>query len=510
MRLCFRVDSNYEIGTGHVRRCLTLADELRDRGGISSFICREFSGNLCDFIASRGYRVQRLPDSKSGNIPPNEDQSGHAFWLGVDWGLDADQTSGLLAKEEGAIDWLVVDHYALDRRWESLMRPWVQKIMVIDDLANRPHDCDLLLDQNLHEKQEYRYNELLPPHCCKLLGPRYALLRHEFLQARRALKARDGKVRRLLIFFGGTDPANATAKALEAVRLLKRPDIFTDVVVGGSNPHREGIKELCTGLSNFAFHCQVENMSELMARADLAIGAGGTSAWERCCLGLPSLVVSLAQNQIGPSSALAERGLHLYLGNDSQVSAETIAAFLHVLLRNRAWLRFLSEASLKVVDGLGVSRVAREMLNQDLTLRPARRSDCDQVFHWRNAQGTRKYSLDPTPISYTDHLAWFEKTLNNPKRILLVGELRGEAIGILRYDLENGSAKVSIYLVPGKYGHGYGPQLLCSGGEWLRTHYPQMRTMRAEVRAENQPSLAAFARAGFAPYLTVFRKELRP
>jgi len=204
LKILIRTDSSVQIGTGHVMRCLTLADELRERGAEIVFVCRDFAGNLCGYT--------------EGNLK-------HAAWLGADWQTDARQVEEIIKDFNTHPDWLVVDHYALDERWERYLRSYVKKIMVIDDLADRPHDCDLLLDQNFYENLESRYDGLAPSGCKKLLGPKYALLRPEFREERKNLRKRDGYVKRIMIFFGGSDPTNETTKALEAVRMLNRPDI---------------------------------------------------------------------------------------------------------------------------------------------------------------------------------------------------------------------------------------------------------------------------------------------
>jgi UDP-2,4-diacetamido-2,4,6-trideoxy-beta-L-altropyranose hydrolase len=498
------------MGSGHLMRCLTLGNRLREDGAAVSFISRELPGNMGEFVAAQGFPVHQLPApgevSESSNSP-----SPHAHWLGVDWRIDADETATILANEYGTLDWLVVDHYALDHEWETRLRPSARKIMVIDDLADRGHDCDLLLDQNLYVDYQSYYAGLVPASCQKLLGPHYALLRPEFLAARKTLRVRDGRIRRILIFFGGGDPTNETAKALEAVARLNRPEIAVDVVVGAANPHKRQIQTLIGALPKAAYHCQIMNMAELMAEADLAIGGGGTTTWERCCLGVPSIVVTIAANQVQPSKTMAATGRHLYLGNSDQVLVEGISSHLQALLHNHEWLAFLSRASSEIVDGLGVERVVAQLMRQgELILRRAEKSDAENIFSWRNADINRRYSLDSTHIPLAQHLTWFENTLKNPNNILLVGESNGEEIGILRYDLDGDSAKVSIYLVPGKHGRGYGTRLLRSGRNWIRDRYPNISTILAEVLLENQVSLRAFNKAGFRQYMSVFRDVLRP
>ena len=234
LKVVFRCDASILMGSGHVMRCLTLANELREQGADITLICRKHPGHLFDLIESSKHRLLRLPfaaTSATGKL-------AHAHWLGATQEEDSKQTVEALKTIE-RVDWLVVDHYALDVEWEAAIRSYTKHIMVIDDLADRVHDCDVLLDQNLHRAEmETRYEKLIPPQCKKLLGPKYALLRPEFKKARSNLKVRDGSVKRIFVFFGGSDPTNETGKALQAIQQLGRTDIAIDVVVGSTNPHQ--------------------------------------------------------------------------------------------------------------------------------------------------------------------------------------------------------------------------------------------------------------------------------
>ncbi len=346
-------------------RCLTLAGDLKQIGIEVSFICRVLPGNLCDYIESKGFKVYRL------KAETNLTEDKYWEWLGKNWLEDAQGTRKILLNK--AIDLsdmnnkdnqapllndryygenitnicsritaeifddakdselssnsnLVVDSYALDSKWEKYLRPYVNKIMVVDDLANRPHDCDLLLDQNYYKNLENRYDGLVPSHCRKLLGPKYVLLRPEFHEAKKNLRKRDGKVRRILVFFGGSDPTNETVKALEAIKSLNRPEIAVDVVVGAANPHKEQVKKICNQMPNTTYYCQVENMAELMANADLAIGAGGATTWERLYLELPTIAIAVAKNQVETLEALGEAGIVSYFGESSEVSQENLVS----------------------------------------------------------------------------------------------------------------------------------------------------------------------------------------
>lgn len=343
MNVAFRVDSGTRIGSGHLMRCLTLAAALRRRGGCPHFLSRKLPGNLNQLVREQAFAMTELPEPDPA-VPFTPD-SEYAGWLGVSWlqdALDVVQQLELLRPQL-----LVVDSYALDARWEKLQRPHVGRILVIDDLADRPHDCDLLLDQNLCRGMENRYDALLPLGCRTFLGPSHALLRPEFRVAPQ--RRRDGQVRRLLVFLGGTDPDNVTAKVLAALDQVHAPELSADVVVGGSNPHREEIRLLCTRLPRVSYHCQVENMAQLMAYADLAVGAAGSACWERCSLGLPSLVLVLADNQEAVARGVVEAGAARLLGRGTEVTVPQITGALESLLADPAAVRELGERALQVM-----------------------------------------------------------------------------------------------------------------------------------------------------------------
>jgi UDP-2,4-diacetamido-2,4,6-trideoxy-beta-L-altropyranose hydrolase len=363
VRAAFRTDSSLTIGTGHLYRCLTLADALRRRGASASFVCRELPGNLIPHVEGLDFPVLRLAPRNASGYPGSPERPALPG-KGIAWEIDARDTIHEFA---GAprVDWLIVDHYGLDRRWEGEMRPFAERIMVIDDLADRPHDCDLLLDQNLHEFPDRRYEGLVPGHCRKIFGPRNALLRPEFIEAGKTSRGRDGVVRRILVFFGGTDRTNETSKALEALRRLGRQDIAVDVVAGGANPHRDQVRRLCLSMGNAGFHLQVGNMAELMAKADLAIGAPGTATWERCYLGLPAVTLVLAENQHSNAVQVSRAGATVNLGWHSEVDADRLAAAVGRLLDDPEKLKEMGSRGIELMgrDSFeGADGVAREML----------------------------------------------------------------------------------------------------------------------------------------------------
>lgn len=485
-RVAFRADASVGLGAGHVMRCLTLADMLRANGVVTRFLCRRLPGDLGAAIQARGHDL---------------------FWLEVD--ADAEASRRALA-DDAPWDWLVVDHYSLDAAWERALRAVARDILAIDDLADRPHDCDLLLDQN--QQAAGRYDDLVPRHAPRLLGPRHALLRPAFAAARGARPPREGRVARLLLFFGGADAEGETLKALAALDLLGRQDIDVDVVIGAANPHRAAIAAASAARPRTALHIQAENMAELMAAADLCLGAGGGACWERCCVGLPALVVATAANQIEQCRALAEAGAHVYLGAAAGVDAARWASALAWLLELPELLAHLSRQGWNLVDGEGARRVANPLLAGQLTPRRATAEDSAALLAWRNHPDTRRLSFDPEVIAAATHERWFAAVLADPDRELLIVERAGAPLGVLRYDIATGSAagraRVSVYLVPGLAGQGWGARLLLAGETWLRRHRPDACTLEAEIAAANVASVRAFQAAGFASDRALFRKEL--
>ena len=355
MKFAFRVDASDQVGTGHFVRCQTLADTLKQRGAQTRFISRNLPEHLRDMLAAKGHEFIPLNSSSNETIAVD---LPHAHWLGTNQHADAQDT--IQALSDQTWDWLVVDHYALDVRWESVFRQTTKNILVIDDIADRQHDCDVLLDQNFYTDMDARYTGKVPAHCRLLLGPRYALLREEFRQLREQVTLRTGPVKRVLVFFGGVDAGNCTARTIEALANIGGHDLHVDVVIGVQHPCREQIEAECAQYG-FRCHVQTSQMAELMAAADLAIGAAGSTSWERCCLGLPVLLVAIADNQINIAEGLDFLGACIYVGTAKTVIAPIMQNAILNLLTAQDQLKTLSERSYSLVDGLGVDRVCQAM-----------------------------------------------------------------------------------------------------------------------------------------------------
>jgi UDP-2,4-diacetamido-2,4,6-trideoxy-beta-L-altropyranose hydrolase len=299
--------------------------------------------------------IEIVAESENGY----QGEPAHATWLGSTWQTDAEETAAILSTCQP--DWLVVDHYALDHRWEAALAPHYRKLLVIDDLADRPHCCDMLLDQNLG-RQAQDYAALVDTRCQLLVGPQYALLRPEFAALREySLQRRHAQpaIRRLLISMGGVDQYNTTGQVMQALKTSSLPvDCHITVVMGLKAPWLQNVQELAAQMPwTTEVLVNVNDMAQHMASSDLAIGAAGSTSWERCCLGLPTLMVVLAANQWTGARALHEAQAVGLIGEGGNIAMHLPLA-VAALTRGNG-LQYMSAAATAVTDGRGVSRVLR-------------------------------------------------------------------------------------------------------------------------------------------------------
>ncbi|MCK9389362.1 MAG: UDP-2,4-diacetamido-2,4,6-trideoxy-beta-L-altropyranose hydrolase [Sulfuritalea sp.] len=313
-------------------RCAALGMRMKARGALVRFVCVGLPDQLTDWLRGRGFDVSVFA---ADNI--------------TDWRADLAATSEV-ARQVGYVDLLIVDHYGLDFAWESGMRPYTRRILVIDDLADRDHDCDLLLDQNLHVDAQNRYKQHVPYGTIQFLGPRYALLRAEFDDGGLE-RARDGSVKRLLVFFGGTDPGNQTIKVVDALHALGSRAPESTIVLGPAHPYRDVIHMSVINLPNVQVLDATDRMSMLMAQADLAIGTCGVAAWERCALGLPCLVVVTAENQREDAEILHRLGAVEHLGDADEVNAENWENAIRRAMDERDRIQAMALAARDVMVG---------------------------------------------------------------------------------------------------------------------------------------------------------------
>ena len=351
MRVVFRVDSSLKMGTGHVMRCLTLAQALKDNGVNVEFICRKHKGNLIDKIRSNGFNVHTLEVLAEIET---DNKLTHSHWLGATQQQDAGACINIFKVKK--TDWLIVDHYALDEQWQKRLKPYYEKLMVIDDLADRKHQCDVLLDQNFgRSSQDYKY--LVPTSANLLMGSEYALLRPEFEKYRQYSlnRRKDEKFKKLLINMGGTDTDNITGKVIERLQITKLPkDVEITIVMGKTAPHLASVIISANKLPHRSeVKVDVDNMAELIANADIAIGASGATTWERCCLGLPTIQLITAYNQEFIAQKLNKINAIKLVEIDDVV--ENLENFKH-------WMKGVGKNASKVTNGNGVKAVLGYLL----------------------------------------------------------------------------------------------------------------------------------------------------
>ncbi|MFW3616932.1 UDP-2,4-diacetamido-2,4,6-trideoxy-beta-L-altropyranose hydrolase [Billgrantia antri] len=362
MKVAFRADASLQMGSGHIMRCLTLADALIKKGTECHFLCRELPGHLIELIRGKGHATHVLPCVPENPIDSNG--PAHAAWLGAT--LEQDVRACHPTLQALRPDWLVVDHYALDIRWETALMSYCRRLMVIDDLADRSHQCNLLLDQNLG-RHETDYVGMIPQQCTVLAGPRYALLRPEFTALREySIRRReDPRLRKLLISMGGVDRPNATSRVLETLQGCALPDdCQVKVVMGPSAPWLQQVRDAAKKMPwTTEVLVNVTEMGTLMANSDLSIGAAGSTSWERCCLGLPSIILVLAENQKFISFELEKAGAAKVISLEEE-SLEVQLKPTIDSYRPPAHLREAAKRAALVCDGLGVERVGRILLGE--------------------------------------------------------------------------------------------------------------------------------------------------
>lgn len=364
MKVALRADASILMGNGHVMRCLTLADSLKQSGAECHFLCREHPGHLIELIRDKGYSVHTLPYEQLGSVEQNG--STHAAWLGSTQKEDAQFCQPILQALKP--DWLVVDHYSLDASWEGEMRFLCGRLMIIDDLADRTHQCDVLLDQNLG-RQSIDYAELVPRECSIMIGPKFALLRPEFPALREySLNRRvQPKLQNILITMGGVDQHNAAGRVLSALKQCRLPDCLRiSVVLGPKAPWLKPVQAIAANMPwNTEVIVNASDMAQRMADCDLAIGAAGSTSWERCCMGVPTLMAVLANNQVAIAEALALSGAAILIGAPKDVGFEEQCALeVAKLVQVDSRLLAMSNAAASITSGTGTDTVTRRLLNQ--------------------------------------------------------------------------------------------------------------------------------------------------
>jgi UDP-2,4-diacetamido-2,4,6-trideoxy-beta-L-altropyranose hydrolase len=360
VKVVIRTDASIQIGTGHVMRCLTLAEGLKYKSAQVEFICREHEGNMIDYIKNRGFKVHVIPVlKKDTGIPLSsklevKNTLDHRGWLGSTQEQDAEICHLILGKLSP--DWLIVDHYSLDRVWQMKLHGSFQKLMVIDDLADRNHICDLILDQTYGRGAD-DYKSLVPSRCRVLVGSKYALLRPEFSEWRKySLRRRENpNLKKILITMGGVDRQNITEMVLDELKNCDIPaETLVIIVMGITSPYLASVRRK---IKSFPFKAEIKsnvtNMAELMANSDVAIGTSGATTWERCCLGLPSIQITAAKNQTVIADYISKSGAALSV---TVAQLDQLKIWIIILKRQ---IKDMAKKSAEVTDGTGLIQVLR-------------------------------------------------------------------------------------------------------------------------------------------------------
>lgn len=512
----FRVDASTRIGSGHVMRCLVLAQALRELGGAVTFISRVQPGDMCAMVEQRGFPVLRLHDAVLS--APTGGVAFRPGWGVESWLEDAVQTVGALATLGVTPNWLVLDHYLLDQRWEAVLASAVERIMVIDDLADRSHRCQLLLDQNLVADMETRYVGKLPAHCAALLGPSHALLDPTYASLRAEVPIRRGPVRRIMAFFGGVDASDLSGRTMRAFAALGRHDVTLDVATTAANPHLARLRNQANTQPNVRLHQDLPTLSHLMAEADLAIGAGGITNWERLCLGLPALVITVADNQRAIAKELDRLGLIRWLGDEGAIDEAAIAKAVGDILGSgvqESWSRACRDA----VDGRGAGRVAAILAvdaRTPLSTRSAMPSDEVLLLEWANDPVTRANGFHSDAISAATHRAWLCRKLGDTRdcRFYIVYTREAVPVGQVRFERVGAACwEIHFSVGPAFRGRGIGRAMVAMSLSALHSEFGDV-TIVGRVLEHNGSSRLIFEQLGFAARageggFVAYRHELR-
>jgi len=473
--LIIRAHAGPRIGTGHVMRCLALAQAWQAAGGAATFVLTSGAEVLVPRLQSEGMETVLLA-AKPGS---REDACATAA----------------LAREKAAA-WVVVDGYCFDANYQRVVKDANFSLLFLDDNAHAAHYCaDLVLNQNLHAREEmYAHCE---PHTKLLLGPRYSLLRREFLRWREWKREFPEVARKLLVTMGGADPENVTAQTLGALEPLAGLEV--KVAVGPANGNLTALREQARKSRRATtVVAGLVELPALMAWADLAVSSAGSTVWELCFLGLPSLLVPLAENQGRTAEELTRFGAAVRLEGSGRLRTPSFEETIRELASDPVRRGVMSERARSIVDGGGAGRVVRRLRRVGLELRRVRDEDRKLLWEWANDREARAASFSTAPIPWEEHLAWFAKKMADPSYLMFIGtDDSGVPIGQVRFELLAGSeAIVHVSIAAGQRGRGFGRALILEGVKEVRSR-GAARSIHAYIKPGNEGSIHAFEQAGF-------------
>ena len=445
--LIIRADATCRIGTGHVMRCIALGQAWQDNGGKVVFISYSESDALRKRIAAEGIEFISLDK-------PHPDPFDSKFTIGT-----------IRTKNSELKPWVVVDGYHFDPAYQKAFRAAGFHLLVIDDMAHWPeYYADIILNQNLGaEKLKYTCGS----DTTLLLGPRYVLLRQEFMAWHDWQRKIPEVAHKVLVTIGGGDPDNVTQKVIEALSQVEIEGLEAMVVVGGSNPYFQELESAVHGVKvPVRLVRNAANMPELMAWADVAVTAGGSTCWELAFMGLPALILFLADNQAPMAVELKKHGSAINLGRHNLIESGDIADQLHSMIMSSEKRYSMSNCGRQLVDGSGAMRVIRQLHGFEIALRPVRAEDCRLIWEWANDPVARAMSFSTENIPWEKHVVWFESKRTDPSvHFYIAVDKNNVPVGQIRFQINRQAAVVSVSLAPSQRGRGYGNEIIWMGAQ---------------------------------------------
>ena len=474
-KVLFRVDSSTNLGGGHLSRCIEIAKLLYKRKIKVFFLCKNLKGNLNEWVKSEKFKLLIIKENyKTIQEEINDIEN--------------------LLKPFLSFKYLIIDNYSIEKEWENAIKKIIPKIVVIDDLANRNHNCDFIIDQNFIENHKNRYTKFVSEKTIQLLSPKYAIIKDSIKKNKTISLPNFKNPSKLFICFGASDPKGYTLAALSALKKIRYKFQLINVFTSKNNINLEKINQKCSTLANCKIHTDNHLLPEILSKSDLAIGAGGTMCWERAFLGVPSLVFGIADNQIKVLEALIKNGIVIGESYSQYPDDNKIESWLKVIITNQKLLEGLSERSRKIVDGFGTERICEALFPEEIKFRYAIDRDSKNIFKWRNLPGIRNVSNKKDLIEFQDHQKWFANCINNTNIILLIAESNQQAVGVIRFDLKDNQASISIYKTPINV-KTFG--LIKKVTSWFFKKYPEIISITADIIPDNVKSYEAFFSAGY-------------
>lgn len=499
-RVLIRADAGDRIGHGHLGRCATLARELIRLGADVTLVVGERLG-ATEAIATRASSLEPLT-VVTIPVPGGADddvQAAGPVWRRADQERDAALSRAAVAG--GGPDVVVIDHYRLDATWESAFRSAGARVLVIDDLADRRHDCDALVDMGVRDDPEQDYATLVDAGATRLFGPRYAVIdpAYAVAGARTEQERRQSGRARMVVAFGGSGSSQLSAAVLAAADCDRLRDLDVEVVVPRPLRLDDPLAVALSQRSDVVVHQSPDGLTAILSGADLAVGAGGVTTWERLAAGVPSIVITTASNQEPSTQRLASDGLLLHLGSAEDVDPMRLRDAIIRLVEDASQRARMRAAGCALVDADGARRVAIAALETSTgvtRLRPASPSDALALLGLTNDPEVRRQSFTGRPVALDDHLAWFDQQLEDPRRALFVLEVGAVIVGQIRFSPADDGLELSYSLDAAVRGRGLAAGLISEGCRQVRAH-GESGIIVARTRSQNAASRRALVRAGF-------------